>query len=117
VTLAYVRSYRDLSVVAIFTEAIREDEDKYEYGSWSPEIIEKENRLYLLLCELHNAIITNGAAIEYESRDIMPQDMRSLSARSYRNMRDYVIMKDSTRLYESLLDMFQTILNSFNNSS
>ncbi|XP_048747683.2 uncharacterized protein LOC125659921 isoform X2 [Ostrea edulis] len=113
VTLAYIRSYRDLSVVAVFLEAVREDEDQYEYGSWTPEIKDKENRLYGLLCELHNAIITNGAVIEYESRDIMPQEWRGMSNRSYRNYRDYVIMKDSGLVYQSFFNMYQTILNSF----
>ncbi|XP_061170945.1 uncharacterized protein LOC133180433 [Saccostrea echinata] len=116
VTLAYVRSYRDLSVVAIFMEASLEDEEKYEYGSWSPEFKNKEDSLYKLLCEVHNAITDNGVAVEYQSRDIMPSSMLSVSDRSLRQMRDYVITRDCATLCQSFLDMNEVLVKSMNSS-
>lgn len=117
VTLAYVRSYRDLSVVAAFLEAIRMDEVTFEHGSWLSTFSENEDHLYRLLCEVHNAIIISGATIEYESRDIVPANMRNMSDRFWRYMRDYIIIKDSLILLQSFLDMNQVILSSLNNSS
>ncbi|XP_022340324.2 uncharacterized protein LOC111134979 isoform X2 [Crassostrea virginica] len=117
VTLAYVRSYRDLSVVAVFLEAIREDEVKYEHGSLLSVFHENEEQLYRLLCEVHNAILVSGVTIGYESRDIMPNNMRNMSDRFWRNMRDFIIIKDSVTLFQSILNMTQAVLESRNSSS
>ncbi|XP_062572836.1 uncharacterized protein LOC134234800 isoform X2 [Saccostrea cucullata] len=116
VTLAYVRSYRDLSKVAIFLEASLEDEEKYEYGSWSPEFKNKEDSVYKLLCEIHNAITDDGATIEYESRDIVPSNMLSVSDRFLRQVRDYVIVRDCATLCQSFLDMNEVIIRSLNST-
>uniref|UniRef100_A0A8W8IH27 Uncharacterized protein n=2 Tax=Magallana gigas TaxID=29159 RepID=A0A8W8IH27_MAGGI len=117
VTLAYVRTYRELSVVAAFLEAIRKDEVTFEHGSWLSTFSENEEHIYRLLCEVHNAIIISGATIEYESRDIVPESMRNMFDRTMRYMRDYIILRDSVKLLQSFLDMNEVILSSLSNSS
>lgn len=89
----------------------------FEHGSWLSTFSENEEHLYRLLCEVHNAIIIGGATIEYESREIVPVNMRNMSDRFWRYMRDYIILKDSVILLQSFLDMNQVILSSLNNSS
>ena len=100
--------YRRASIIAVFIDAVRNDEESSIEPTFANNIILLESELYPFLCQLYTALydrsITN---IPDVTRDAMAPYDRSVGSTAERYSRDYRVLKDT-------VDIFNSIANGYN---
>lgn len=88
---------------------MRFDEEIYENNQYMEEMYNLERKLFDVLCIMTEAISNDDVNIEHVSRDVMAMDIRALSERFDRFTRDYVTVKETSKLIGNLAIMYTTI--------
>nr|XP_022337903.1 uncharacterized protein LOC111133659 isoform X2 [Crassostrea virginica] len=96
--------YHKLSVVMIFIEQVRWDEETYENGQFLTTLNGIFQNLKSLLCVMSNALRTQDAeVVDFANRsEAMNQRYRTMS-RADNHDRDYIIMRESYKLFGNLI--------------
>nr|XP_011414779.1 uncharacterized protein LOC105319064 isoform X1 [Crassostrea gigas] len=98
--------YQKLSVVMVFIEQARWDEEAFESSYFLPALNAIYRNIKSLLCVLSNALRTRNAEVSeehYARREFaMNQRYRTMS-RSDNHDRDYIIMRDSYKFFSNLI--------------
>ncbi|XP_056004780.1 uncharacterized protein LOC125657706 isoform X2 [Ostrea edulis] len=96
--------YRKLSVVMIFVEQVRWDEEVYERDQFTPILNNIFQGLKSILCVLSNALTTQGSKVtDFVNRThSMNQRYRTMS-RTDNHDRDYIIMRESFKLFGNMI--------------
>ena len=102
-----------LSVVLVFIEQMRFDEEIYEERQYLADILNLESKLYDVLCHINGLVSSVGGNIEQVTREVMQMQLRTLSDRSDRYIRDYVTTKDITYAVNKLLVQYVAISNHY----
>lgn len=110
-TKTYLESYRKLATAQIFIEQMKFDEEVYEDNKYEKEIINTESKLYDVLCLMNEMISNTDASIEHVTREVMQMHLRTLSERINRFMRDYISVKDTTKLLNNLIVEYVAMKN------
>ena len=106
--------YEHLSRIAVFIEQVSVDEKYYDYGEFSSFIETTENALYLHLCNLQIVIHSLHSTIsDYVKRDVMDASLRTLTKRSERYVRDFVIFHTAKHFGKYLEEKYEDLLRSY----
>ncbi|XP_061171924.1 uncharacterized protein LOC133181430 [Saccostrea echinata] len=99
-----LKDYHKLSVVMIFLEQVRWDEDVYENDQFLPILNNIFRSLKSILCVLTNALTSQSAQVtEFANRThSMGQRYRTMS-RAENHDRDYIIMRQSLKLFSNMI--------------
>lgn len=88
---------------------MRFDEEIYEENKYKEEIDDLERKLFDVLCIMTEALSNDDVIIDHVSRDVMSMNIRTLSERFDRFTRDYVTVKETSRLIENMAVIYTTI--------
>ena len=114
VTQDLLLDYEHLSRIAVFVEQVSFDEKYYDYGEFSSFIETTENALYLHLCNLQIVIHSLHSTIsDYVKRDVMDASLRTLTKRSERYVRDFVIFHTAKNFGKHLEEKYEDLLRSY----
>jgi len=112
VTKTHLESYRALSIVTVFFEEMKYDEQIYESSLHLQNIVKVESKLYDVLCYMDEAISNLGANIDHVTREGMHMHLGTISDKMDRYERDYITVKDTTKIMDNLIVTYTAIHNS-----
>ncbi|CAC5401456.1 unnamed protein product [Mytilus coruscus] len=115
VTKAHIDNYRILSIHLVFIEEMRFDE-VYEQDSYTEDILKLENKLFGVLCLMNEDVSNSKVDIKHISRDAMDTDLRTPSTRMDRFIRDYVTVKETTKLLDNFIILYRAIKDHLSSS-
>ncbi|XP_021368507.1 uncharacterized protein LOC110460107 isoform X2 [Mizuhopecten yessoensis] len=104
INLTHLSNYEKLSRVLIFLEQVRFDEtfmDSRE-ATYNDDVQEIERNILNVLCTKQRVIKNSGARIDYISHTVMAPDLRVTMNENERHERDYVIIKDTYHLLQTM---------------
>ncbi|CAG2257740.1 unnamed protein product [Mytilus edulis] len=107
----HLDSYRTLAIALVFIEKMKFDEDIYENKKYSNDILIMESKLYDILCHMDEVISTNGDSIEHVTREVMSRELRAHSERTTRIDRDYITVKDTSKIMDYLIVQYSALKN------
>ena len=82
---------------------MRGDEETSQASGFSNDFRILESKLYPFLCQLYNALKNRSVTnIPYVTRDVMTLTDRNTGSSAQRYNRDYMILKDTSRLFQSM---------------
>ncbi|CAC5401457.1 unnamed protein product [Mytilus coruscus] len=116
VTKTHLENYRTLAITLVFIEKMRFDEEIYENKKYSNDILTMESKLYDVLCHMDEAISTKGDSIEHVTREVMQMELRTLSSRMDRFMRDYITVKDTSKILDHFIVQYSALNNQYQES-
>ncbi|XP_063431547.1 uncharacterized protein LOC134714236 [Mytilus trossulus] len=108
----HLESYRTLAIALVFIEKMRIDEEIYENKKYSNDILILESKLYDILCHMDEVISKNGDSIEHVTREVMNKELRAYSERTHRFARDYITVKDTSKIMDYFIFQY-TALNKY----
>jgi hypothetical protein len=98
--------YVSLQKIAVGVEQMVWDEEDRN-GPLKSSLIETENYLGSLLCEIHTAIIEKELTVEETvTRDIMKEELRKNLDNTGRNIRDWIIYRDYLNMLQYIIQVF-----------
>ncbi|CAG2257741.1 unnamed protein product [Mytilus edulis] len=115
VTKAHIDNYRILSIHLVYIEEMRFDE-VYEQDAYTKDIRKLENKLFGVLCLMNEDISNSRVDINHISRDAMDTDLRTPSTRMDRFVRDYVTVKETTKLLDNFIILYRAIKDNMSSS-
>ncbi|XP_033756430.1 uncharacterized protein LOC117339126 [Pecten maximus] len=104
INLAHMSNYKKLSKVLVFLEQVRFDETFMDSSidTYKEEVQEIEIVILNVMCVKQRLIQNAGAQIDHISHTEMSQDIRVTANDHERHERDYVIVKDTFQLLETM---------------
>ncbi|XP_063431548.1 uncharacterized protein LOC134714237 [Mytilus trossulus] len=115
VTKAHIDNYRILSIHLVYIEEMRFDE-VYEHDAYTNDIRKLENKLFGVLCLMNEDISNSRVDINHISRDAMNTDLRTAPSRMDRFIRDYVTVKETTKLLDNFIILYRAIKDNLSSS-
>ncbi|XP_060076954.1 uncharacterized protein LOC132556560 [Ylistrum balloti] len=102
--LTHLSNYEKLSQVLVFLEEVKFDETYIDrsVATYADDIQEIERSILNVLCTKQRLIRNSGNHINYVSPNVMTQDVRDTLNERVRHERDYLIVKDTYRLLQSM---------------
>ena len=101
-----------LSKVAVFLEAVASDENVYENGEYTIIIEDNTRALMTIMCELDVVMMDIGLPKEVQvQRNVMPKIYRSPLDQTTRFLRDYIIFRDLSHLFNELISFYQDLID------
>lgn len=88
------------------------DEQIYESSLYLQNLVKVESKLYDVLCYMDEAISNLGANIDHVTREGMQMHLGTISNKMDRYERDYITVKDTTKIMDNLIVTYTAILNS-----
>ena len=115
ISRSLLNSFKHISIAAIFIEQVKFDENNFEHGAFISDITVMETKLYTVLCHVQMAINQLEIDIEnYQSRDVMSTELRTIQNKADRTDRDYIIVKDTRLTFQSALVKYEAVKDSLN---
>ena len=102
--------YRRVSIMAVYWEKMIQDEEVFEHGVYERNMTNAENKLYSILCTLYTGL--NQDVGPFVQRSAMSDVNRIVDDRTKRNVRDFVIARDTASILDSMSREYALILNS-----
>lgn len=91
------------------------DENNFEHGAFISDITVMETKLYTVLCHVQMAINQLEIDIEnYQSRDVMSTQLRTIQYKADRTDRDYIIVKETRLTFQSALMKYEAVKDRLN---
>ncbi|XP_071166122.1 uncharacterized protein [Mytilus edulis] len=115
VTKAHIDNYKILSIHLVYIEEMRFDE-VYEQDAYTKDIRKLENKLFGVLCLMNEDISNSRVDINHISRDAMDTELRTPSTRMDRFVRDYVTVKETTKLLDNFIILYRAIKDNMSSS-
>ncbi|XP_069140989.1 uncharacterized protein [Argopecten irradians] len=112
INLSHLTNYQKLSKALVFLEQVRFDETFMDnsIATYREEVQKIETSIMNVMCTKQKLIHNSGSQIDYVSHTVMPQDIRVTINDHERHERDYVIVKDTVQLLQTM-QMHVTAIN------
>ena len=100
------KSIENLARGAVFLDQARIDETEYSHEdtSYQNHFEDVENQgIYWLMCEMQQFLVAEDRYVNSDvTRDIMSIQLRNITTRSSRHMRDYIILRDLWKILDKV---------------
>ena len=94
--------------MAVYWEKMIQDEAYHEYREYETVMTTAESKLYQVLCTKYTGV--HQYIDSFVERSVMHGNYRDVNTRTMRSIRDFVIARDTTKIFDTLTRKYAYIL-------
>ena len=100
ITEELLSDYQQVSIMAVYWEKTIQDEAYHEYREYETVMTTAENKLYQVLCTQYTGV--HQYIDSFVERSVMHGNYRDANTRTIRSIRDFVIARDTAKIFDIL---------------